>query len=133
MPATITTARSSPLMVKISKIMLKNCSDGKIKYQNPFLSFESEKILTKRLVEYFTEENGIPAKEEIRRAAACRHGKKCRHVRDDMSNKGREVLAYMEENGCHGIVLAGRPYHTDPEINHGIPELITSFGVAVSD
>ena len=37
----------------------------------------------------------------------------------------------MEENGCHGIVLAGRPYHTDPEINHGIPELITSFGVAV--
>ena len=53
------------------------------------------------------------------------------HVRDDMSAKGREVLAYMEENGCHGIVLAGRPYHTDPEINHGIPELITSFGVAV--
>ena len=53
------------------------------------------------------------------------------HVRDDMSAKGREVLAYMEENGCHGIVLAGRPHHTDPEINHGIPELITSFGVAV--
>ena len=53
------------------------------------------------------------------------------HVRDDMSAKGREVLAYMEENGCHGIVLAGRPYHTDPEINHGIPELINNYGMAV--
>ena len=108
---------------------VEELQDGKIKYQNPFLSFESEKILTKRLVEYFTEENGI-SKEEIRRAAAA-GWKEMQHVRDDMSAKGREVLAYMEENGCHGIVLAGRPYHTDPEINHGIPELITSFGVAV--
>ena len=108
---------------------VEELQDGKIKYQNPFLSFESEKILTKRLVEYFTEENGI-SKEEIRRAAAA-GWKEMQHVRDDMSAKGREVLAYMEENSCHGIVLAGRPYHTDPEINHGIPELITSFGVAV--
>ena len=52
-------------------------------------------------------------------------------VRDDMSAKGREVLKYMEDTGCHGIVLAGRPYHTDPEINHGIPDLIASYGVAV--
>ena len=37
----------------------------------------------------------------------------------------------MEEPGRRGIVLAGRPYHTDPEINHGIPELITSYGIAV--
>ena len=37
----------------------------------------------------------------------------------------------MEENGRHGIVLAGRPYHIDSEINHGIPELINSYGLAV--
>lgn len=37
----------------------------------------------------------------------------------------------MEETGRRGIVLAGRPYHVDPEINHGIPELITSYGIAV--
>ena len=34
----------------------------------------------------------------------------------------------MEETGRRGIVLAGRPYHVDPEINHGIPELINSYG-----
>ena len=37
----------------------------------------------------------------------------------------------MEENGKRGIVLAGRPYHVDPEINHGIPEMINSYGLAV--
>lgn len=50
---------------------VEELQDGKIKYQNPFLSFESEKILTKRLVEYFTEENGI-SKEEIRPCGCCR-------------------------------------------------------------
>ena len=37
----------------------------------------------------------------------------------------------MEQTGTHGIVLAGRPYHNDPEINHAIPELLTGFGLAV--
>ena len=37
----------------------------------------------------------------------------------------------MEKTGTRGIVLAGRPYHYDPEVNHGIPEMITSYGLAV--
>ncbi len=49
----------------------------------------------------------------------------------DIRRKGTETLAWMEETGTHGIVLAGRPYHQDPEINHAIPELLTSFGLAV--
>ena len=44
---------------------------------------------------------------------------------------GLYVLKYMKETGRRGIVLAGRPYHVDPEINHGIPELINSYGIAV--
>ena len=45
--------------------------------------------------------------------------------------KGEETLSYLKETGRRGIVLAGRPYHIDPEINHGIPELINSYGIAV--
>ena len=45
--------------------------------------------------------------------------------------RARRVLAWLKDNNTHGIVLAGRPYHIDPEINHGIPELITSYGMAV--
>lgn len=52
----------------------------------------------------------------------------CRH---DIQKKGEETLRYLEETGRKGIVLAGRPYHVDPEINHGIPELINSYGLAV--
>ena len=44
---------------------------------------------------------------------------------------GEETMKWIEDNGGHGIVLAGRPYHNDPEINHALPELITSFGFAV--
>ena len=98
-------------------------------YQNPFVSFENEEIITKRLSVFFAEENGIPA-ADIRRACATAW-KEMQAVRDEMSAKGLETLKYMEEHNCHGIVLAGRPYHADPEINHGIPGLITSYGVAV--
>ena len=40
---------------------------------------------------------------------------------------GEKYIAYARENGKKILVLAGRPYHIDPEINHGIDELITSF------
>ena len=50
----------------------------------------------------------------------------------DIRTKGVETLAWMEKTGTRGIVLAGRPYHQDPEINHAIPELLTSFGLAVT-
>ena len=52
-------------------------------------------------------------------------------ARGDMRRAGEAAIQYIKDNHIHGIVLAGRPYHTDPEINHGIPELITSYGVAV--
>ena len=108
---------------------VEELKDPKIKYQNPFLSLESEKIATSRLVDYFTAENDIPA-SEIRRAAALAW-KEMENAREDTRRKGEEVLAYMEKTGRRGIVLAGRPYHVDPEINHGIPDLIASYGVAV--
>lgn len=52
-------------------------------------------------------------------------------VREDMKAKGEEVLSYLMQTNRKGIVLAGRPYHVDPEINHGIPEMITGLGLAV--
>ena len=51
--------------------------------------------------------------------------------KEDIRNKGRETVKYIEENNLRGIVLAGRPYHVDPEINHGIDTLITSLGLCV--
>ena len=98
-----------------------------INFMNPFCAFTSEEILTKRLVEVF--KDTIPAGEI--KAAAHAGWFELENSRDDIRAKGEEVLKYLDETGRRGIVLAGRPYHVDPEINHGIPELINSYGIAV--
>ena len=58
-------------------------------------------------------------------------GKSLAAARRDIAEKGEETLQYMKETGRRGIVLAGRPYHIDPEIHHGIPDMINSYGLAV--
>ena len=108
---------------------VESLTDHKVHFRNPFMAFTNEEILTKRLVEEFTKDQAIPEKEI--RAAAHKAWQELIASRQDMKKKGEEVIAWLKETGHHGIVLAGRPYHVDPEINHGIPELITSYGFAV--
>ena len=108
---------------------VESLTDHKVHFRNPFIAFTNEEILTKRLVEEFTKDQSIPEKEI--RAAAHKAWQELIASRQDMEKKGEEVIAWLKETGHHGIVLAGRPYHVDPEINHGIPELITSYGFAV--
>ena len=108
---------------------VESLTDHKVHFRNPFMAFTNEEILTKRLVEEFTKDQSIPEKEI--RAAAHKAWQELIASRQDMEKKGEEVIAWLNETGHHGIVLAGRPYHVDPEINHGIPELITSYGFAV--
>ena len=100
-----------------------------VNFKNPFLSFKSEETISSRLMEELSTEFSISA-SEIKHAvhlaweelAACR---------EDIKRKGEETLAYLDETGKRGIVLAGRPYHLDPEVHHGIPELINSYDIAV--
>ena len=100
--------------------------DPSIRFHNPFLSLTGEGTVTDRLVQEFPD---IPA-AEVRKAAhlAWEELSACR---EDIKRKGEETLAYLDKTGRRGIVLAGRPYHIDPEIHHGIPDLINSYGLAV--
>ena len=100
--------------------------DPEITFMNPFLAFTTEAVLTDRLVQVFKD---IPA-EEVK-AAAHVAWEELAQARKDVEKKGEETLAYLKETGRRGIVLAGRPYHIDPEIHHGIPDLINSYGIAV--
>ena len=101
-------------------------NDPSITFRNPFLAFTSEEILANRLVEEFKD---ISA-EEVK-AAVHKGWEEMAAARRDVQKKGEETLKYLEDTGRHGIVLAGRPYHIDPEIHHGIPDLINSYGIAV--
>ena len=109
---------------------IKNNMEGlqekDVRFHNPFLAFTSEKILADELVKEFGQ---IPEKEV--RAAVNAAWKEQEAARLDIQKKGEETLQWMKETGATGIVLAGRPYHIDPEIHHGIPEMINSYGVAV--
>lgn len=121
-----------PIVTSYAENIKNNLDELKtlnINFQNPFMSFESEEILSKRLVSYMKEANNIP-ETEVRNAVALAW-KELAMVHLKMQKKGEETLEYLKETGRKGIVLAGRPYHIDPEINHGIPELINSYGVAV--
>ena len=101
-------------------------NDPSITFRNPFMAFTSEEILTNRLVEEFPD---IPAAEV--KAAAHKAWDELSAVHRDVQKKGEETLRYLKETGRRGIVLAGRPYHIDPEIHHGIPDMINSYGIAV--
>ena len=104
-------------------------NSGQVRFINPFLALTDEKIATDRLVDIFKEEFDIPASEV--RAAAHAAWEEMAAARNDMRKKGEETLQWLKDNNRRGIVLAGRPYHIDPEIHHGIPEMITSYGFAV--
>lgn len=100
--------------------------DPSIRFHNPFLALTEEETISKRLVEEFPE---IPSREVLE--AAHEAWLEMDRCRKDIMRKGEETLDYLEKTGRRGIVLAGRPYHIDPEIHHGIPDLINSYGIAV--
>ena len=118
-----------PIVTSYSENIKNNVeaiTNGEVRFRNPFMAFTSLDTATASLVKEFSE---IPAEEVI--AAAKAGWDEMQNARKDIQKKGEETLKWMEENNKHGIVLAGRPYHVDPEINHGIPDMICSYGVAV--
>ena len=118
-----------PIVTSYSENIKNNVEEitgGQMRLRNPFLSFRDLGTVTMALLKEFAE---LPAKEVKEAASAA--WDELALVREDIMKKGEETLKYLEETGKRGIVLAGRPYHIDPEINHGIPELITSFDLAV--
>lgn len=113
---------------EVIKNSVPELRDKKIRFMNPFLPIYNEEAMARRLVEEFSP-LGISG-EEIGTALAKAYDED-KKFKEDIRKKGREVLALLEKEGKKGIVLAGRPYHIDPEINHGIPEMINGYGYAV--
>lgn len=120
-----------PIVASYSENIKNNVEELKennIKFMNPFLSFKNKEALIKRLTDEFKDYN-VTGKEV---AQAVEKGwAEWENFRNDMHQKGVETLEYIKNNNLTGIVLGGRPYHIDPEVNHGIPELITGFNIAV--
>ncbi|MCI8482183.1 MAG: 2-hydroxyglutaryl-CoA dehydratase, partial [Clostridia bacterium] len=121
-----------PIVISYSEVLKNNVEELKqndVKFLNPFLPFDA-KNLTKRILELNEFKQFHFNKKELLYAAK-KAEEEYQKVRKDIHDKGKEALDYIEKNNLKGIVLAGRPYHVDPEINHGIDTLITSLGLCV--
>ena len=115
----------------------------KVEFLDPFIPYDKKSELKRRLYELVSEQREKDAAEgrgrvrgaHITRAEIDEAVNAAWQADVDFHNamrrKGDEALRWIEEHDAHGIVLAGRPYHNDPEINHAIPELVHSFGFAV--
>ncbi len=120
-----------PVVISYPEVIAKNMDDLQTKnvnFYHPFISMESQEIATNNLIE-FGKELGISKQEII--IAANLAFEEADNAKRDIDFKGEEILKRAEQNDVKVIVLAGRPYHIDPEISHGIDRQINSYGMAV--
>lgn len=121
-----------PIVTSYPEVLKNNVeelSEKHITFLNPFLPFEAKQLVkTIMALPEFAKYNFN--KKELFEAAT-KAEEEYQKYKNDIRLKGEETLEYLNKNNLKGIVLAGRPYHNDPEVNHGIDTLITSLGLAV--
>ena len=121
-----------PIVISYPEVLKNNVEELKaddVKFINTFLPFEAKHLAEVILERDEFKEYNFTKKELLE--AAKKAEAEYQQFKTDVDNKGTEILEYMEKNDLRGIVLAGRPYHVDPEVNHGIDTLITSLGLCV--
>jgi len=122
-----------PIVTSYPEVLKNNMDqlrqDESITYMDPFLPIDDEARLAERLSEELGKKFDV-TRAEVKAAVRAAWVEQ-EAFRDETARKGEEAVAEIRERGLKGVVLAGRPYHLDPEINHGIPELLTGLGLAV--
>ena len=98
----------------------------KTRFLNPYFGLHRPKDFEKRAADWFQAQFGVPKKETVAAARAAYGAYEA--YKDDLRATARDYIARARAEGSPILVVAGRPYHMDPEINHGINDLITSYG-----
>ena len=118
---------SCPIVATYPEVIANNMDElfreEGVVFSHPFVPYDDDKRLVRRLLEIFADKD-IP-QTEIREAVRAAREEENK-FKDDVRRAGEEALRYISEHGKKGIILSGRPYHLDKEINHGINKMITS-------
>ena len=121
-----------PVVATYSEVIYRNMNDllneNGVEYLHPFLPYDNDEFLTRELFRIFGPKGFT--KQKIKKAVALAREEDKEFKRDILS-KTLEALRWMRDNKQKGVILAGRPYHVDPEINHGIDRLIVGYDMAV--
>lgn len=121
-----------PIVISYPEVIRKNVDmlrEKNIRYLHPFLPMDDDIVLANTMLSLLGKYYNI-AREELEDAVDAARDEQELFNRD-IQQYGEESLRKMREKGYQGIVLCGRPYHTDTHINHGIPQMINSLGMAV--
>ena len=120
-----------PIVVSYPEVIKNNVEaleENQVRFINPFIPFtrpaKLQAIMGKELADY-----GI-SRSELRAASEAAYAELAQ-FKEDVLAEGDRARAWLKEHDRKAIVLAGRPYHVDPEINHGLPDFINSLGLGV--
>jgi len=120
-----------PIVTSYPEVLLNNVEafrDGTVEYFDPFLPIANDVRLARQIERTFARQ-GVSLSEARAAVEAGRAAEEA--YRAELRAEGEKALEWVGRTGGHGIVLAGRPYHADPEIHHGIPEIVAGLGMAV--
>ena len=120
-----------PVVTSYAEVIKNNMDSiekNNVNFLNPFLPIANKSKLKKRL-KYALSIFNISQREI--NYAVDKAFEEQEKFKSDIRQKGIETLEYIKKHNIQGILLGGRPYHVDPEINHGMPKLINSLGFAV--
>ena len=121
-----------PVVISYSEVIKNNVEElrkNNITYINPFLSLNNKEKLKTRLYDELSIHFNL-SKNDINKAVD-KAILEQESFKKDIQTQGELALKEINDKNLKAIVLCGRPYHLDPEINHGIPEVINSLGMEV--
>ena len=123
-----------PIVTSYPEVLRNNVDelrqDTSILFMNPFLPIFDREGLAVRLYEELSPHFPSLTRSRVKEAVDAAWAEQ-EQFKSEVQEKGEEAIEEIIRRGVNGIVLAGRPYHLDPEINHGIPEMISGLGLAV--
>ena len=116
-----------PVVAYYPELLAANVPDlKKTRFLYPYFGLHRPKDFERKASEWFFNEFQIPKRETVAAVKAAYAAYDA--YKEDLRARGREYIAQARAEGRPILVVAGRPYHMDPEINHGINDLITSYG-----
>ncbi len=120
-----------PVVAYYPEVLSANMKDLKqIEFLYDYFGLHNRKHFIKVMREYLKDKFGITAKKEVESAIEAAYAAQDAYRRELLAY-GEQAMSYAQEHNLPIIVLAGRPYHVDPEINHGIDKMIAEFGAVV--
>ena len=119
-----------PVVAYYPEVIEGNMDMYSTRFLYPYVYLEDKKTFAKKMAEYFQQQNMDISFQEVRKASNAAYQAYATY-KENVKAEGKRAMAYAQEHDRNIILLAGRPYHIDPQINHGIHQLLQDLGCVV--